>query len=136
MAVQEYTWMAKEMFLNWLHHFTISVPQGVFRENKNLLIVFVNCNHVVLKQLKRQRDLGVDSVTFPAWSGHKLQALDISVFIPFNTHFKSEKQTCTEKIGTLKIRIHELAILSSKAFKRALTPLQIFMVLGGKTYDP
>ena len=91
MAAQPHAWMTKELFLNWLHHFAISIPGGVSTSNRHLLIFDGHGSHVVLPTIQEARNLGIDLLTLPSHTSHSLQPLDISVFSPFKNYFKKER---------------------------------------------
>ncbi|KAH9292343.1 hypothetical protein KI387_042469 [Taxus chinensis] len=125
MAAQPHAWMTKELFLNWLHHFARSVPGGVSPTNRHLLIFDGHGSHVAFGTIQEARNLGIDLVTLPAHTSHKLQPLDVSVFSPFKNYFKSMRSKWMAKNSGLEIRRTELATLSSQAFQLALTPKNI-----------
>lgn len=121
MVAQPHAWMTKELFLNWLYHFSRSVPGGASPTNRHLLIFDGHRSHVALSTIHEAKSLGIDLLTLPAHTSHKLQPLDVSVFSPFKTHFKSERSKWMAKHPHIEIRRTELAELASKAFKLALT---------------
>ncbi|XP_059077024.1 MFS-type transporter clz9-like [Cryptomeria japonica] len=121
MAAQPHAWMTKEFFLNWLYHFARSISGGVSPTNRHLLIFDSHRSHVALTTIHEARSLGIDLLTLPAHTSHKLQPLDVSVFSPFKAHFKSERSKWMAKHPHIEIRRIELAELASKAFKHALT---------------
>ncbi|XP_059069858.1 stress response protein NST1-like [Cryptomeria japonica] len=121
MAAQPHAWMTKELFLNWLHHFARSIPGGVSPNNRHLLIFDGHGSHVAFPMIQEAKVLGIDLVTFPAHTSHKLQPLGVSVFSPFNNYFKSERLEWMAKHHRLEINRSELARLFSLAFKKALT---------------
>lgn len=121
MVAQPHAWMTKELFLNWLHHFARSVPGGVSPNNRHLLIFDGHGSHVALPTIQEARFLGIDLITLPAHTSHKLQPLDVSIFSPFKNYFKSERSEWMAKHHRLVINRSELASLCSLAFKKALT---------------
>ncbi|GLJ31873.1 hypothetical protein SUGI_0641340 [Cryptomeria japonica] len=127
MAAQPHAWMTKELFLNWLYHFARSVLGGVSPTNRHLLIFDGHRSHVALTTIHEARSLGIDLLTLPAHTSHKLQPLDVSVFSPFKAHFKSERSKWMAKHPHIEIRRTELAELASKAFKLALTSENIIV---------
>ncbi|KAH9292038.1 hypothetical protein KI387_042776 [Taxus chinensis] len=125
MATQSHAWMTKDLFMNWLHHFASSVPGGVSPTNRHLLIFDGHGSHVALGTIQEARSLGIDLLTLPAHTSHKLQPLDVSVFAPFKTYFKEERRKWIVANHGIDVKRAELAELGSKAFKRALTPSNI-----------
>ncbi|XP_059064427.1 MFS-type transporter clz9-like [Cryptomeria japonica] len=127
MVAQPYAWMTKELFLNGLYHFARSIPGGVSPTNKHLLIFDGHQNHVALTTIHEAKSLGIDLLTLPTHTSHKLQPLDVSVFSPFKAHFKSERSKWMAKHPHIEIRRTELVELASKAFKLALTSENIIV---------
>lgn len=62
--------------------------------------------------------LGIDLLTFPSHTSHKLQPLDVTVFSPLKTYFKSERVTWIERFPNVKIRRAEIR---SKSLDKSLT---------------
>ena len=58
---------------------------------------------------------------------HRLQSLDVSVFGPFNSYLRAKRASWMEKNPGIEVKRVELVELASKAFKRALTPLNIMV---------
>ncbi|XP_057859753.2 MFS-type transporter clz9-like [Cryptomeria japonica] len=121
MATKQHVWMTKELFTSCLHHFKHSVPRDVSPMNRCLLIFDGHDSHVALSTIQEARMLGIDLLTLPTHTSHKLQSLDVSVFSPFKTYFKSERVAWIERFPNLEIRRVELAELSSKSLAKALT---------------
>ncbi|XP_059069526.1 MFS-type transporter clz9-like [Cryptomeria japonica] len=119
-ATQKDAWMIKELFLNWLHHFVRSIPGVVSPTNRNLLIFDSHDNHVAMTTIQEARMLGIDFLTLSAHTSHKLQPLDVSVFSPLKTYFKTERSTWLERFPNVEIRREELAEIGSKSLKKAL----------------
>ncbi|XP_059066465.1 MFS-type transporter clz9-like [Cryptomeria japonica] len=112
--------MTEELFMSWLHHFKRSVSRGVSPTNTCLLIFNEHGSHVALPTIQEARMLGIDLLTLPAHGSHKLQALDVSVFSPFKTYFKSKRVAWIARFPNIEIRRAELAELSSKSLAKAL----------------
>ena len=125
MAAQPHAWMTKELFLNWLHHFACFVPGGVSPENRHLLIFDGHGSHVVVTTIEKARMLGIDLLTLPTHTSHKLQPLDVSVFSPFKTYFKYERAAWMAKYPGIEIKRAELAELGSKSLQKALSSSNI-----------
>lgn len=125
MAAHPHAWMTKELFFSWLCHFAASVPGGVSPEIRHLLIFFGHCSHVAIQTIKEANKLGIDLLTLPAHTTHRLQPLDVSVFGPFKCYFRSERASWMAKNPRVEVKRFELAELASKAFARALTASNI-----------
>ena len=83
MAAHPNAWMTKELFMNWLCHFASSIPGGVSHENRHLLIFDGHGSHIALQTVEAANTMGIDLLTLPAHTTHRLQPLDVSVFGPF-----------------------------------------------------
>ena len=125
MAAHPHAWMTKELFLSWLFHFAASVPGGILPNNRHLLILDGHGSHMVVQTIDEANNLGIDLLTLPAHTTHRLQPLDVSVFGPFKNYFRSERVAWMAKNPGVEVKRFELAELASKAFKRALTPSNI-----------
>ncbi|XP_059071395.1 MFS-type transporter clz9-like [Cryptomeria japonica] len=125
MAVQEHAWMKKEVFLNWLEHFACSVPGGVSPSRRALMIFDGQGSHVDFKIIEEARQIGIDLVTLPAHTCHKMQPLDVSAFSPFKNYFKKKRTIWMSKYPQIKIGREEMATLASKAFSQELAPTNI-----------
>jgi len=65
--------------------------------------------------------LDIDLLTLPAHTSHKLQPLDVSVFLAFKSYFKSERAAWLARFPNIEIKREELAELGNKSFHKALT---------------
>jgi len=80
---------------------------------------------MVVQTIEEANNLGIDLLTFPAHTTHKLQPLDVNVSVPFKNYFRSEHVAWTTKNPGVEVKRFELVELASKPFKRALTPSNI-----------
>ncbi|KAH9291763.1 hypothetical protein KI387_043047 [Taxus chinensis] len=125
MAAHPNAWMTKELFLNWLCHFARSVPGGVSPNNRHLLIFDGHGSHVALQTVEEANKLGIDLITLPAHTSHKLQPLDVSVFSPFKTYFRAERSKWMAENKCADVKRSDIAELASRALKKAQTPSNI-----------
>ncbi|KAH9292362.1 hypothetical protein KI387_042453, partial [Taxus chinensis] len=101
------------------------VPGGVSPNNRHLLIFDGHGSHVALGTIQEARSLGIDLLTLPAHTSHKLQPLDVSVFAPFKSYFKEERRKWLFEKHGIDVNRAELATLGSRAFQKALSPENI-----------
>ncbi|KAH9325368.1 hypothetical protein KI387_005546 [Taxus chinensis] len=125
MAAHPNAWMTKELFLNWLCHFARSVPGGVSPNNRHLLIFDGHGSHVALQTVEEANKLGIDLITLPAHTSHKLQPLDVSVFSPFKTYFRAERSKWMAENKCADVKRNDIVELASRALKKAQTPSNI-----------
>ena len=81
MNIQENGWITNEIFCDWLEHFKSNVPGGVNKKNKHLLILDEHCNHVSATALDTCIRMGIDIMSIPSHTSHKMQPLDVSCFL-------------------------------------------------------
>ncbi|KAH9292571.1 hypothetical protein KI387_042243, partial [Taxus chinensis] len=81
--------------------------------------------HVALQTVEEANKLGIDLITLPSHTSHKLQPLDISVFSPFKTYFRAERSKWMTENRYAEVKRFELAELASRALQKALTPSNI-----------
>jgi hypothetical protein len=84
MNVQENGWITTNIFCDWLEHFKENVPGGVSKQNKHLLIYDGHSSHVSGRALDTCIRMGIDIMSIPSHTSHKMQPLDVSCFKPFN----------------------------------------------------
>lgn len=77
-------WMTGDMFLEVLKHF-IKMTSST-RENPTLIIMDNHESHLTPAVLNHAKENGVTLLTIPPHTSHKLQALDVSVFGPFQNY--------------------------------------------------
>ena len=90
MAAHPHAWMTKQLFLSWLFHFAASVPSGISPNNRHLLTLNGHGSHMAVQTIEEANNLGINLLTLPAHTTHRLQPLDVSVFSPFKNYFRSE----------------------------------------------
>jgi len=64
-------------------------------------------------------------LTLPAHTTDRLESLYVSVFSPFKNYFRSHNAAWMENNPGVEVKRFKLAKLTSKAFKRAITPSNI-----------
>ena len=75
--IQEHAWMNKELFMNWLFHFVASMSSGVSPENRHLLNFYGHVNHIALQTVQEENMMGIDLLTLPSHTTHRIQPLDV-----------------------------------------------------------
>lgn len=121
MVASPHAWMTKDLFIDWFTHFQNSIPSGVSPNNRLLQIFYGHGSHVAIETIEKEREIGVDLLTFLPHTSHKLQPLDLSLFAPFKSYFKLEHATFFSKFPNIEVQMKKLAMLGNKAMKRALT---------------
>ncbi|MCO5601398.1 hypothetical protein L7F22_055518 [Adiantum nelumboides] len=125
MAVQKKAWMTGELFQAWLEHFDKAITELVGKESRHLLILDGHGSHVSLEVVERARDWGIDLITLPAHTSHKLRPLDVSVFKSLKTHFRKERDIWHLRTLSRQASKTEVATIAAKAIGSALTEANI-----------
>ena len=84
-------------------------------------------SHIAFQTVEATNTMGIDLLTLPAHTTHRLQLLEVSVFGPFKSYFGAERAAWMEKNPGIEVKREELAELATKTFKRALTPSNIMV---------
>ena len=84
MSIQPETWTIQFLFSNWITHFInfLNTRRGISSENKHLLIVD-NHNPQVTLDVMKAMEVGLYLVMLPFHTSHRLQHLDVNIYIPF-----------------------------------------------------
>jgi hypothetical protein len=102
MAMQPEGRMTAVLFSKWISHFINALQSrgGVSPTNRHLLIVDGHNSHVTLEVVHKAMQVGLDLLTLPSHTNHRLQPLDVSVFEPFKRAFKCYRDAWTlQNIG-------------------------------------
>ena len=97
MAMQPEGWMTATLFSHWISHFIQSLQKkgGISPSNRHLLIVDGHSSHVTMEVVHKAMEVGLDILTLPSHTSHRLQPLDVSVFGPFKRAFKRYRDAWT-----------------------------------------
>ncbi|CAH1975225.1 unnamed protein product [Acanthoscelides obtectus] len=80
-------WMTEDCFVKAVEHFVIHVRPS--KENPALILMDNHTSHVNLRVVEFARQNSIIIVTFPPHCSHKLQPLDITVYGPFKTRYRT-----------------------------------------------
>lgn len=116
-------WMTGDMFLEVLKHF-IKMTSST-RENPTLIIMDNHESHLTPAVLNHAKENGVTLLTIPPHTSHKLQALDVSVFGPFQNYYNSAADSWMYRNPGQTLTIYHVAELVGQAFEKAMTPTNI-----------
>ena len=127
MAMQANGWMTTFLFSAWISHFTTEVQEryGISQENRHLLILDGYGSHVMLEVVQKAKAEGLDIITLPSHTGHRLQPLDVSIFKSFKTAFRSYRDRWTIANKGRGAKKEELAESVAMALRKALTETRI-----------
>jgi hypothetical protein len=85
------------LFSSWISHFNQALEKrgGILPTNRHLLILDGHSSHVTLDVVHKAKLIGLDILTLPSHTSHRLQPLDVSVFRPFKCAFRSCRDVWT-----------------------------------------
>ena len=126
-AMQTKAWMTAALFSHWISHFIRCLEKkgGISHERRHLLILDEHNFHITLEVMHKCREVGLDLLTLPSHTSHRLQPLDVGVFAPFKCYFRRYRDAWSvnnKGKGTSK---QTLVMWVLKALKRALTTRNI-----------
>ncbi|MCO5546583.1 hypothetical protein L7F22_000012 [Adiantum nelumboides] len=120
MAMQQKAWMTGELFQVWINHFKQSIDQNMGFSQRHLLILDGHGSHVSLEVVASAHEVGINIVTLPAHTSHKLQPLDVSVFKSLKGNFRKERAIWQLKTDNSQATKGELASIAFKAITLSL----------------
>ena len=127
MALQTKAWMTATLFSHWISHFIrcLEKNRGISHKRQYLLILDGYNSHITLEVVHKCREVGLDLLTLPSHTSHRLQPLDVGVFSPFKRYFKRYRDVWSVSNKEKGASKHTLAMWVSKALERALTTKNI-----------
>ncbi|MCO5587920.1 hypothetical protein L7F22_041872 [Adiantum nelumboides] len=134
--------MTAKLFQAWLEHYKKAIKDTVGTKNRHMLILDghrSHVSHVSLEMVAKAYDAGIDIITLPAHTSHKLQPLDVSVFKSLKVQFRKERYIWQHKTASRQASKTELASSVAKAMCNSLTEANIkagFCATGIRPLDP
>ncbi|KAI5082385.1 hypothetical protein GOP47_0002128 [Adiantum capillus-veneris] len=125
MAMQKKAWMTGELFQAWLEHFDNAITQTIGKSSRHLLILDGHGSHVSLDVVEKANAAGIDIITLPAHTSHKLQPLDVSVFKSLKVQFRKERDIWQQKTSSRQATKAELATIVARAIESSFTESNI-----------
>ena len=123
MAMQANCWMTAFLFSAWISYFATVVQEkyGISQENRHLLILDGYGSHVTLEVVQKAKAEGLDIISLPSHTSHRLQPLDVSIFKSFKTAFRSYRDRWIVANKGRGAKKEELAEWVAMALRKALT---------------
>ena len=127
MAIQRNGWMIAFLFSAWITHFLSIVKRryGISETNRHLLILDGHGSHVTLEVVQKAKSEGLDIITLPSHTSHRLQLLDVTVFKPFKTAFRACRDRWTIENKGQTARKEDLTEWVSIGLQKALIQAKI-----------
>ncbi|XP_043469509.1 uncharacterized protein LOC122503138 [Leptopilina heterotoma] len=116
-------WMTQPEFIQYIRHFIKFVKPSV--DSPVLLLMDNHSSHLSVDALDIASKNGVHILSFPPHCSHKLQPLDVSVFGPTKTYYKSLCSTWQKNNANKVLEIRHIAGIVCQTLDLALTPKTI-----------
>ena len=119
--------MTAVLFSTWISRFIsiLTDRYGISHENRHLLLLDGHGSHVTLEVVQKAKSEGLDIITLPSHTNHRLQPLDVSIFKPFKVAFRACRDRWSIENKSRGARKEELAEWVGIALKKVLTPIKI-----------
>ena len=106
-----------------MSHFIATLERrvGVSPERWHLLIIDGHNSHVTVDVVMKAMEVGLDLVTLPSHTSHRLQPLDVAVFAPYKKAFRKYRDAWVVKHPRQSAGKKILALWVSLGLQRALT---------------
>ncbi|GFR85799.1 tigger transposable element-derived protein [Elysia marginata] len=122
-------WMNEEVFVDYLKH--IIQHTRCSPENKILLILDNHDTHICLSAVDTARSHGVELLTIPPHTSHRVQPLDRSVYGPFKTAYNRAMDGWLRSNPGKTVTIYHIPALVNQAQMTAITPANITHLTAG-----
>lgn len=116
-------WMTGELFAAVMRHFVKMTSST--KDNPTLVILDNHESHLAPEVLNIAKENGVHLLTIPPHTSHKLQALDVSVYGPFQKFYNAAADSWMFRHPGQTLSIYNVAELVGQAFEKAMTPSNI-----------
>lgn len=126
-----------ELFLRWLDHFQTFSKSSV--EDQVLLILDNHSSHVSLQAVLKCREMGINMLSLPPHSSHKIQPLDKNFFGPLKSAYAQECDKWHLSNTGRPITMFRVAELFAKAYARIASierATKAFEICGIFPYNP
>ncbi|XP_018302157.1 uncharacterized protein [Mycetomoellerius zeteki] len=130
-------WMCQPDFVKYMKHFIERSNSSL--TNPTLLLIDNHSSHLSVEVLDMAVENGVTLLSFSPHCSHKLQPLDVSVYGPVKSYYKTQCNAWQKNNANKVIEIRHIASLVQKALDLALTPCNIkagFQATGISPFNP
>lgn len=107
-------WMTEELFLQALTHFIKFVKPS--KDKPCLILMDNHKTHITLEVVMLARENNIIILTFPPHCSHRLQPVDICVYGPFKTRYRTAMNAWMMSNPGKTVTIYEVASFASEAF--------------------
>lgn len=116
-------WMQQNEFVMFMHHFIKYTGASI--ERPQLLLIDNHDSHMSVDVIDMARDNGITMLSFPPHCSHRLQPLDVSLFGPLKTFYKSQCSIWAKNNAGRAFEIHHIPLVVSKCWDLAFTASNI-----------
>ncbi|XP_053951237.1 uncharacterized protein LOC128858766 [Anastrepha ludens] len=130
-------WMCQPEFVRYIRHFIMFLKPS--KDHPVLLLMDNHVSHMSVEALDIAAANGVHILSFPPHCSHRLQPLDVSVFGPVKTYYKSQCSAWQKNNANKVLEIRHIAGLVCATLDLALTPKIIkagFAATGIAPFNP
>lgn len=130
-------WMQQADFVLFMKHFIDFSHSS--KEEPTLLLLDNHGSHLSVGAIDLAVEYGVTMLSFPPHCSHRMQPLDVSVYGPLKTYYRSQYDTYLNSHEGDGLDISHITGLVAKALDKALSPSNIkkgFSTTGIHPFDP
>ena len=109
-------WMTTELFTDWMKHFAEQSNASV--DNPVLLVMDNHSSHISLQTYLFCKQKGINIISIPPHTSHRLQPLDLTFFGPLKCAFHKECDLFMKCHAAEKITPYDVPALFNKAYSR------------------
>ena len=118
-SVSKSGWTNKDIFVDWLHHFIDST--NCSKSKKVLLLLDNHDSHLSLEAYECCTKNGIEVLTLPPHTSHRMQPLDLSIFGPLKSAFNYHCDLFMRNNPGRRITQYEIASIFHDAWKKVAT---------------
>lgn len=107
-------WITEDLFVEWLHHFKRHTVCS--KDNPVLLVLDNHASHCSLSAYNFCKENGIEMVSFPPHTSHRLQPLDLTIFGPLKRAYSNECSIFMRQHPHKKITPYDVAEIFNLAF--------------------
>jgi len=116
-------WMQQAEFVSFIEHFIQFVRPS--KDYPALLLLDNHASHLSITALDLAAENGITLLTFPPHCSHRMQPLDVSVYGPVKTYYKSQCNTWQKAHAGQVLEIRHIPQLVCSTLRYALVPQTI-----------
>ena len=116
-------WMAAGEFLKFMAQFIKHANAS--KDSPTLLLLDNHTSHLSIKVIDMSIAHGISMISFPPCCSHKIQPLDVSVFDPFETEFRTQCQAWMKNHIGKTLELYHVPIIIGKYIDTLVAPKDI-----------